>query len=359
MFHLKYYLFCIFLSFNISYKNQETYSEDALTSETFKDKYTVQYNSADVVSNAYLDSKGQMWFTTSYEGVYIYDGEKFINYTTKDGLCGNEVSDILELPNGNILLGTENGICRFDGDNFMGTPIPKTEIKSEWLNSVYPTVNPNGVLTLEMDNIGNLWIGSNGAGAYKFDYNTFEPHLQNHGHLMPDSLHHNVVSSIIRDDQGHLWFTSFSHGGISEFDGRKFRHHALKDEYGDGMVSTAYKDNSGNLWFGTRNTGVHMYDGNQFINIHDKQTQKQVMMASVLVDSKEQIWLASFARDGVYIYKDQTLEPFAISGSENLIDIKCIAEDDEGNIWFGGRYGILFRYNGTELTDFTYLKKVN
>ena len=31
--------------------------------------------------------------------------------------------------------------------------------------------------------------------------------------------------------------------------------------------------------------------------------------------------------------------------------------DKSGNIWFGGRYGILWMYNGDELKDFTYEKR--
>jgi hypothetical protein len=31
--------------------------------------------------------------------------------------------------------------------------------------------------------------------------------------------------------------------------------------------------------------------------------------------------------------------------------------DRSGNIWFGGRYGALWRYDGKQLTDFTYKKR--
>jgi len=38
-------------------------------------------------------------------------------------------------------------------------------------------------------------------------------------------------------------------------------------------------------------------------------------------------------------------------------DIKFVSEDQQGNIWFGGRYGILWRYDGEVLKDFTHLKR--
>ena len=44
--------------------------------------------------------------------------------------------------------------------------------------------------------------------------------------------------------------------------------------------------------------------------------------------------------------------------SDKLIDIMCISEDKDGNIWFGGRYGLLWRFDGKELKDFTQLKRM-
>lgn len=86
-----------------------------------------------------------------------------------------------------------------------------------------------------------IWIGSNGAGVHSYDGQRFKSYLKDRGKLMPDSLHHNVVLSIVKDNQGDIWFSSFSHGGVSQFDGNKFVHHVLKDGFGDGMISSIYK----------------------------------------------------------------------------------------------------------------------
>ncbi|TAE24038.1 MAG: hypothetical protein EAZ91_21260 [Cytophagales bacterium] len=41
------------------------------------------------------DKAGTIWFSTSGEGVYRYDGKSFTNYTTKDGLSSNDVRKII------------------------------------------------------------------------------------------------------------------------------------------------------------------------------------------------------------------------------------------------------------------------
>ena len=64
------------------------------------------------------DKSGKLWFGTTGEGVYRYDGESFTNYTTKDGLNSNAVWCMIEDKAGNILFGSGMGISRYDGESF-------------------------------------------------------------------------------------------------------------------------------------------------------------------------------------------------------------------------------------------------
>lgn len=50
------------------------------------------------------DKAGNIWFSTSGEGVYRFDGKSFANFTTKDGLTSNDVSAIIEDLTGKPLL---------------------------------------------------------------------------------------------------------------------------------------------------------------------------------------------------------------------------------------------------------------
>ena len=99
------------------------------------------------------------------------------------------------------------------------------------------------------------------------------------------------------------------------------------------------------------------YDGKTFEKIVDAKTGESIAMASIVEDKNGTIWIGSFARKGVYKYEGESIVSLDIKGSEQLNDIKCIATDKEGNIWFGGRYGILYRYDGKELKDFTQIKR--
>jgi len=318
-----------------------------------------EYNSGDVVTKGYLDDSGNMWFSTTQEGVFKYDGKSFTQYTVKDGLCGNQVWAIIEDQDGLMWFGTESGLCKFNGKSFETIPIPNDTTKSEWLEQTYPVINPNAVVSLVQDRQGVYWIGSNGAGAYKYDGVTFASYLKERGELMPDSLHHNVILSIVEDKNSDIWFSSFSHGGISQFSENEFTHYSLKDGFGDGMISSLYIDRNENLWAGTRNGGIYKYDGESFVNVPDidTETEDQIAMATFYEDSKGIFWVASYARKGVYQYDGKSFVPFEIAQSEKLTDMKSISEDKNGNIWFGGRYGKLWKYDGDKLVDYTQKKR--
>src|SRR4051812_23341192 len=64
------------------------------------------------------DKAGSFWFGTDGDGVCRYAEKSFTWFTEKEGLCNNFVWTILEDKNGNLLFGTQNGICRYDGKSF-------------------------------------------------------------------------------------------------------------------------------------------------------------------------------------------------------------------------------------------------
>lgn len=317
----------------------------------------VNYGSGDVVTKGYLDRSGNMWFTTTKEGVFKYDGKSFTRSTIEDGLCANEVWSILEDKDGFLWFGTASGLCKYDGVEFVNIPIPKYEKTSDWLEEVYPIVNPNAVTSMIQDRNGVFWIGTNGAGAYRYDGEVFTSYLKNRGALMPDTLHHNVILSILEDQLGNIWFTSFSHGGISKYDRETFFHYDKNNGLKDDMIASSYMDPSGDLWFGTRAGGISHFDGKNFETIQEADGPCQNNMATLLEDQKGRLWSGSYARSGVCWYDGNSFVPLEVEGSKNLKDIKTISEDKAGHIWFGGRYGILWRFDGEKLEDFTNKKR--
>ena len=60
------------------------------------------------VHHLYQDSRGRIFFMTG-TGLSLYDGARFRNYTTSDGLAHPIVNDILEINPDSLLLATKTG----------------------------------------------------------------------------------------------------------------------------------------------------------------------------------------------------------------------------------------------------------
>ena len=88
-----------------------------------------------------------VWATTWGGGVSHFDGKRWHNYTTRNGLAGDIVYSIAQEPNGVLWFGTNNGVSRYDGKTWHN--YDKTTGLLE--NNVYAVaVAPNG----------EIWAGS-------------------------------------------------------------------------------------------------------------------------------------------------------------------------------------------------------
>ena len=131
--HLK-YLSLIFITLFSSSCNSQNNKKSQIEktsnkqhSEKLVEPY--KYGAGDVVNRGYLDSSGNMWFTTLKEGVFKYDGQTFTNLSEKNGLCSNMVNAVIEDKNGIMWFGTAKGLCSYDGENLINIPLPKKKFK--------------------------------------------------------------------------------------------------------------------------------------------------------------------------------------------------------------------------------------
>ncbi len=88
-------------------------------------------------------AKGNLWVGTRLYGIFGYDGRKWTQYTTHDGLAGNYVKQIYETADSTLWCLTDNGISRFDGRAW--TP-----------HALHSALDG----TLEQSHDGTMWINS-------------------------------------------------------------------------------------------------------------------------------------------------------------------------------------------------------
>ncbi len=162
------------------------------------------------------DQAGNLWIARDGYGVCKYDGKNFTHFTVEDGLCSNNVSQILEDAQGRFWFASlssdfpefkaDGGLARLDGE----TMAQFSEV---------PGLHQNDVYTLYADPDGKVWIGATGLGAYRYEDPDFTLFSQSN---RPDLTENFGIQSILADRQKNLWF-GFS-GGLFRFDGKQFVH---------------------------------------------------------------------------------------------------------------------------------------
>jgi ligand-binding sensor domain-containing protein/signal transduction histidine kinase len=198
------------------------------------------------------------------------------------------------------------------------------------------------ILCLSKDKAGNLWLGSLGGGASKYDGKSFTHFTEKEG------LSNNIVRSILEDKSGNIWFGTGS--GISKYDGKKFANFAAKDGFSNSQVWSILQDKSGNLWFGVLGEGLIKYDGSHFTHFTEKEGLSNNNVNDILEDNRGNLWLGTDG--GVSKYDGNCFTHLTEKEGLSNNGVMGILEDRNGNLWFGTKGGVN-KYDGKTFTHFT------
>ncbi|HMI05981.1 MAG TPA: two-component regulator propeller domain-containing protein [Flavobacterium sp.] len=290
------------------------------------------------------DKSGNLWFGTTGEGIYRYNGKSFTQFTVKDGLSSNTVWSILEDLNGNIWCGTAAGISLYDGKTLTAVPISTTnEIKEK-----------NEVFSMIQDKSGLIWFGTT-TGVYYYNGNFFTRLLDNGNITNADSVTLKSVQCMLADKDGNIWFGSgpMAFEGICRYDGKSITNFKPN---GEGWVRNMIEDKNGTIWVASRYRGIYRYDGKAFTAFAEKEAFSKTGTGAILEDKTGNIWFASLGKDeddGVWCFDGKAFKNFTTKDGLNNNTVFCILEDRSGNLWFGTNGTGLCYYNGKKFVNLT------
>lgn len=264
------------------------------------------------------DRRGNFWFASVGSGVYYYNRKSFRNFTTKNGLANDRVTNIYEDKNGNIWFGTEAGASRYDGKSFRNFKMKGTRPVAQ-ADSIHISVHQqqlpeahwmhNDVNAIIEDKTGKLWFGTRGY-AFVYDGKTFTTITNKDGKPFTN------VRSIVKDKKGNIWLGGYD--GLWRYDGNTFANFTKK------FVGYIYEDKKGNIWTSSESSNdqntkisghsaktaawaLSRYDKKFLSNIKPTVTEiaYKPMIFGILEDNKRNIWFG--ALDGVYRYNGNTI----------------------------------------------------
>lgn len=152
------------------------------------------------------------------------------------------VNAMIQGSKGFIWLGTDNGLFRFDGVNYLHF-------------SQTDTLSGNNITALAEDSLGRIWIGHRSghlAFLEKGIIRRFEPR---------EGSAVEPVSDILFDRQGRMWFSTLN-DGLYYFTGERLFRMDQEEGLPDEFVYDLYEDSDSNICMGRHGwRSCHLYHG--------------------------------------------------------------------------------------------------
>ncbi|HPR30882.1 MAG TPA: two-component regulator propeller domain-containing protein [Prolixibacteraceae bacterium] len=204
--------------------------------------------------------EGNIWFSTkNYLGIFRFaDGlppyqlhyySHFID--EKNQWKKYTVTSILEKRNGDIILGTWEGILFYldeKNDRFKPLKDPNSEL---------PLSENMAIFSLLEDHEGYIWVGINGGGVVKMNISD-ETILSQECITDKNGLTSNFVTAVYQSRNNKIWIGT--EAGLNVYENNTFTHAYHKDIVFD--VQSIIEDPIGFLWLGTQKGLVRINSNN-------------------------------------------------------------------------------------------------
>ncbi len=210
-------------------------------------------------------------------------------WTSKDGLPGDTVTEVLQDSFGYVWVGTFNGVVRFDGVHF-----------HSFLNEENQEGAPRSATVFAEGPDRAFWIGTNGDGVVRYAKGSFSTFTKKEG------LPSDVVRALTLDSAGNVYV------GTSE---------------GIARIST---------------TGA--------VSVPFREKLPGVSVETLLLDTSGVLWCA--VRSGpLHRIEIRNSGAVSVEGSLEVMSVLSMMEDQEGCLWIGTRGGKLFKRKAGTLSD--------
>ena len=347
---------------------------------TFDRRNTPQMQS-DLVNGLLEDAAGTLWIATS-NGLVRMAGNRFSRYTKADGLPSDSITALRQDQQGKVCAETAAGSACLDGSGtvarFMtaetpgdGSHAPSLQQKSlklttpdhtQWtvnggnlqasksgqttIVSLPEDFSGGDILALYADHEGNVWVGSENAGAAIVRTPPFTTLGKK------DGLAADQVRSLLQDVRGDLWFGTSGglthlHNGVFTSVGKRpgTRAPGTQDLASDEIIALA-GTNADDLWVGTPD-GLSHIQGTKITTLTASDGLPDDNIRSLLEAGDGSLWigtthgLAHLQKPaGKTIITAADIHTYTTADGLASNVIGALLEDIDGSLWVGTRAGL-------------------
>jgi ligand-binding sensor domain-containing protein/signal transduction histidine kinase len=296
-------------------------------------------------------------------------------WTTGNQFLQNSINTITQAEDGLLVIGTSNGLLKFDGINFSAVNLGLGENKSPIIVSVVLKAKDNSlwigtnkgivqlknwqpvdfsrtkgfiirdVISICEGNDGTIWIGTNNFGILKYsnkEFSVFEPDRLLFG---------SVIFCMSTDKQNNLWVGT-NGAGLFKINNNKVTRFTTADGLSNNVIKSLLIDEDNNIWIGTNGTGLNLLKSGKITKYDKKDGLTNEVISDLLKDSRNTLWIGTEG-GGLNRFVNGKFSSYSFKdGLPNDI-VNTVYEDNEGNLWIGTRVGYLNQLKNSFLTVFT------
>jgi signal transduction histidine kinase/ligand-binding sensor domain-containing protein/CheY-like chemotaxis protein len=292
------------------------------------------------------DSENTLWIGTDGGGLYRKpeNKENFRKFNYQKHIQNNPnhevIFDIIEYPKGTIWIST------------WGEGLYKYDLKSDRINVFQRDINgneaslsSNTIRTLEVDDSGNIWVGTFGGGINIISDDAVIKHYT-HVDNNPFSLVNNWILDIFKDVEGNMWIGTAE--GLSFFDVKNQQFVNYKQDENDStsishnIVNYIYQDANHNIWIATTG-GLNLFDPekNAFIHCTEENDLPNNVINAILEDNHRNLWVSTNKGIARINRENFNIHSYDLSDGlqGNKFNQQACMVSKEGLFYFGGLNG--------------------
>jgi signal transduction histidine kinase/ligand-binding sensor domain-containing protein len=266
----------------------ETSGLDVLRDQRFRTIDARDGLTSDRVTTIVEDSVGTLWVGTQEDGLNALRRDEGTgawrftrDFTVSNGLASNVILSLAAAPNGDLWVGTPDGLNRIRG-NKVDTYSSADGLPDDFVRS------------LLIDADGSLWIGTRRGLTH---WKSAKKGLGGPGsaegmetYTRASGLGSDLVGAVVRDTKGDLWVATLA--GLSRLHGGTISNFTTADGLSSNVVTALLPRADGTLLIGTQDHGWGVWDGSRF-SMATQNGLEQTSIYAILDDGAGHLWFAT------------------------------------------------------------------
>jgi ligand-binding sensor domain-containing protein/signal transduction histidine kinase len=274
---------------------------------------------------------GDIWMGTRDAGLNRLSEQKFSAIT--EGLPDQKINCLLPVGIGELLIGTDKGLVRWNGSRLTKSGLP------EMLNQIQ-------ILTMLKDRDANIWIGTDKLGLLR---------LSSDGITSLDKLNqtgNGAITALFEDREGNLW--TGNDEGIERFRNCAFVTYSASDGLPSEKNGAIFADPENRIWFAPLEGGLFWLNGNQVKNIAVDGLAEDIVYS--IAGGRDDLWIGRQRGGLTHLrFTGNSLNAKTYTQKDGLAQnsVYAVYQSRDGAVWAGTLSGGVSRLKNGEFTTYT------